>query len=164
VSSAQAISLLLRSSQTSKSNKGQENRDFLFARLFGLTAIVNSGALFATTANIDDFRVVTGELVGLGRRKGWLKESAWYTLISAVEGLLASEASWAEEALTEVIDKAYGREAEGGWSSEKVALTLLLEQKRPVSAAISAGFPADLAETRMEDPSSTHIQAHAITT
>jgi DNA polymerase phi len=70
----------------------------------------------------------------LGRRKGWLKESAWYTLISAVEGLLASEASWAEEALTEVIDKAYGREAEGGWSSEKVALTLLLEQKRPVSA------------------------------
>jgi DNA polymerase phi len=134
VSPAQAISLLLRSSQTSKANKGQENRDFLFARLFGLTAIVNSGALFVSTANIDDFRVVTGELVGLGRKKGWLKESAWYTLISAVEGLLASEASWAEEALTEVIDKAYGREAEGGWSSEKVALTLLLEQKRPVSA------------------------------
>lgn len=76
--------------------------------------------------------MVTGELVGLGRKKGWLKESAWFTLISAVEGLLSSKASWAEEALSEVVDKAYGREAEGGWSSEKVALTLLLEEKRPV--------------------------------
>jgi DNA polymerase phi len=97
--------------------------------------MVNSGALYTTTSNIEDFRVVTGELVGLGRKKGWLKESAWYTLISAVEGLLASEASWAEEGLSEVIEKAYGREAEGGWSSEKIALTLLLENKRPVSGA-----------------------------
>lgn len=76
--------------------------------------------------------MVTGELVNLGRRKGWLRESAWFTLISAVEGLLDSEVEWREEAVTEVVDKLYGREGEGGWSSEKVALTLLLEQKKPV--------------------------------
>lgn len=132
MSPAQAISLLIRSSQTSKNNKGQENRDLLFARLFGITAVVNSGSLFTPTATIDDFRVVTGELVNLGRRKGWLRESAWWTLITAVEGLLGSSVTWSDEAVTEVVDKLYGREGEGGWSSEKVALTLVLEQKRPV--------------------------------
>lgn len=105
----------------------------MFARLFGITSVVNSGSLFSSTATIQDFRIVTGELVNLGRKKGWLRESAWWTLISAVEGLLDSDATWQDEAVKEVIDKLYGREGEGGWSSEKIALTLMLEQKRPVS-------------------------------
>lgn len=111
----------------------------LFARLFGITAVINSGSLFTSAATIEDFRVVTGELVNLGRKKGWLRESAWWTLILAVEGLLDAQVDWREEAVNEAIDKLYGREGEGGWSSEKVALTLVLEQKRPVSVESECG-------------------------
>lgn len=134
----------------------------MFARLFGITSVVNSGSLFSSSATIQDFRIVTGELVNLGRKKGWLRESAWWTLISAVEGLLDSSAPWQDEAVTEVIDKLYGREGEGGWSSEKIALTLMLEQKRPVSPERVIRNLTDQAGPRLEEPAGTHLQAHPL--
>lgn len=111
--------------------KGSDERDMLFARLFGLSAITNSGCLFRNeTSTIDDFQSVIEQLVTLGAHKGWLRESAWWGIYSVVERLLECDAAWREEAEKWVVERVM---SEKGWSQEKAAIVLLLEQKRPVS-------------------------------
>ena len=130
VSSSQVISLVIRSSPHSKSMKGSEERDALFARLFGLTAVTNSGALFHSSTG-DDFLTVLRHLVSLGRVKTWLRESAWWAIVQAVERLCDIDVDWKDEVIVEFSQEVFDSESE--WTSEKVALTVLLEHKYPVS-------------------------------
>lgn len=98
----------------------------LFARLFGLTAVVDSGILFRPSATVDDFSNITDLLMELGQAKGWLRESAWWTLINAVRGLLSSTVEWRDEAIQEVLQKV---QEEKLWTQEKLALVLLLQSE-----------------------------------
>lgn len=125
VAPSQVISLIIRSSHTSKAMKGSEERDGLFARLFGLTAVVQSGALWR--GELSDFEQLLDALVVLGDKKNWLRESAWWGIVQAAERLVGSQVAWQEEAvqmLTELLKK--------GWTQEKLALALLLEKAQPV--------------------------------
>jgi len=125
------ISLLINNSPYSHGMKGTDERDAMFARLFGLTAIIQSGALFASGAgSANDFRDVMAQIVAVGQAKGWLRESAWWTLLEATERLLASKVEWKGEAVDDLVAKVFG---EQGWTQEKVALALILERGRPVS-------------------------------
>ncbi|WVF67165.1 hypothetical protein IAT40_001911 [Kwoniella sp. CBS 6097] len=126
VTASQVLSLLIRNSQYSKNMKGSDERDMMFARLFGLTSIVQSKSLFAASATQADFQKVVQELIKLGQGKAWIRESAWWTIIGAVQGLLESEVEWKDAALEEVVKDVLG---EQGWTQEKVALVLLLEDK-----------------------------------
>lgn len=131
VTASQAISLLIRSSPYSHGMKGSDERDAMFARLFGLTAIIQSGALFATTISISaDFLGVVSQLVKLGQAKAWLRESAWWTLLGGLERLLDSEVEWKTEALEGLVERVF---INPEWNQEKVALAVLLERRRPVS-------------------------------
>ncbi|OXH24380.1 DNA polymerase phi subunit [Cryptococcus neoformans] len=125
VTARQVFSLVIRNSQYSKNMKGSDERDMMFARLFGMTAIVQSQSLFAPSATKDDFRGVIEELEKLGQAKAWMRESAWWTLVQSVLLLLGSKVQWKEDALHEVIDVVF---EEKGWTQEKVALVLTLEQ------------------------------------
>ncbi|WVQ94762.1 hypothetical protein IAU59_001843 [Kwoniella sp. CBS 9459] len=124
VTASQVLSLLVRNSQYSKNMKGSDERDMMFARLFGLTSIVQSKSLFGPSATQADFQQVVHELTTLGQAKAWIRESAWWTLIGAVQGLLESDVEWKDAALEEVVNEVLG---EKGWTQEKVALVLLLE-------------------------------------
>lgn len=125
------ISLLINNSPYSHGMKGTDERDAMFARLFGLTAIIQSGALFASGAgSANDFRDVMAQIVAVGQAKGWLRESAWWTLLEATERLLASKVEWKGEAVDDLVAKVFGVQ---GWTQEKVALALILERGRPVS-------------------------------
>ncbi|OCF44480.1 DNA polymerase phi subunit [Kwoniella heveanensis CBS 569] len=128
VTASQVLSLLIRNSQYSKNMKGSDERDMMFARLFGLTSIVQSKSLFAASpsATQADFQQVVHELIKLGQGKAWIRESAWWTLIGAVQGLLESDVEWKDAALEQVVKVVLG---EKGWTQEKVALVLLLEDK-----------------------------------
>ncbi|WWC60265.1 uncharacterized protein I303_102832 [Kwoniella dejecticola CBS 10117] len=124
VTVAQVLSLLIRNSQYSKNMKGSDERDMMFARLFGLTSIIQSKSLFSPSASSSDFAKVVGELVMLGEAKAWMRESAWWTLVGAVQGLLDSQVPWKDEALEQTMQKVLSGNA---WNQEKVALVLLLE-------------------------------------
>lgn len=113
--------------------KGSDERDMMFARLFGMTAIVQSQSLFAPSATKDDFRGVIEELEKLGQAKAWMRESAWWALVQSVLLLLESRVQWKEDALREVIDVVF---EEKGWTQEKVALVLTLEQSGLVSTSL----------------------------
>ena len=133
VTARQVFSLVIRNSQYSKNMKGSDERDMMFARLFGMTAIVQSQSLFAPSATKDDFRGVIEELEKLGQAKAWMRESAWWALVQSVLLLLESRVQWKEDALREVIDVVF---EEKGWTQEKVALVLTLEQSGIVSMSL----------------------------
>jgi DNA polymerase phi len=138
------ISLIVRGSQTSNAMKGTEERDNLFARLFGLTAVVESGILFQPKASMEDFKICFGELMALGEKKSWIRESAWWTVLTGVKTLLASDVSWREDAVKALLQRMYGTTGDKDdesskkhrgmeWTQEKAALTLVLQDTRPVS-------------------------------
>ncbi|GMK55691.1 hypothetical protein CspeluHIS016_0207470 [Cutaneotrichosporon spelunceum] len=128
VTAAQVISLLLRASQWSKGMKGSDERDMMFARLFGIMAIVDSDLLFASSATLDDLTTVVDSLLALADAKAWLAEAAGWALLRVAEGLIASEVEWKDEALAAITERVY---ADRVWSPEKAALTLALQRGAP---------------------------------
>ncbi|WWD05770.1 hypothetical protein V865_003853 [Kwoniella europaea PYCC6329] len=124
VTVSQVLSLLIRNSQYTKNMKGSEERDMMFARLFGLTSIIQSNSLYSQAATREDFERVVDELVKLGEAKAWMRESAWWTLVGAIQGLLDSQVQWRDQALKDTVEKVLSGKA---WNQEKVALVLLLE-------------------------------------
>jgi len=120
---------------------GQEERDVLFARLFGLTAVIQSSLLVRTTpvsisasstilpSALADYKDVLSQLITLGQKKSWMKESAWWTITLAVDALHNSDISWKEEAIEHTIQCAFLEDT--SWSPEKIAIALKLQKARP---------------------------------
>ncbi|WVQ74513.1 hypothetical protein IAR50_004114 [Cryptococcus sp. DSM 104548] len=125
ITAPQVFSLVIRNSQYSKNMKGSDERDMMFARLFGMTAIVQSGALFTPAAKAEDFEGVVQQLVALGNAKAWMRESSWWTVVQMTQALVASQVAWKQDALKSVLASAF---EEKSWTQEKVALVLVLEQ------------------------------------
>lgn len=80
--------------------KGQEERDFLFARLFGLYAVIRSGILLEERlAREEDFRRAVEIVWLLGRSKTWLRESSGWIIAEAVRSISASNVPWKKGSL-----------------------------------------------------------------
>lgn len=120
---------------------GQEERDVLFARLFGLNTVIQSGLLVrqssltasASTsifaANLSGYKETVSQLLSLGEKKSWLRESAWWTAILAVSTLDKSDVSWKREAINATVDTVFADNRL--WTSEKVAMALKLQASYP---------------------------------
>ena len=132
ISASQIISLVIESSKAQGSMKGQEVRDMHFARLFGLTSVIESGLLYKTTipvSSLEDFQTAITELVSLGEKKSWLRETAWWTILLAVQRLRESSVSWKEEAVSWVVDVIFKDPKD--WSPEKLALAIKMPKMFP---------------------------------
>jgi DNA polymerase phi len=115
---------------------GQEERDVLFARLFGLTSVIQSGLLvrqttlppYASTSslasNLVGYKETLSQLLFLGEKKSWLRESAWWTAGLALDALNTSDVSWKKEAIEATIDSIF---VDNTWTPEKVALAAKLQ-------------------------------------
>jgi DNA polymerase phi len=136
--------------------KGSEERDLLFARLFGLNALVSSGCIVSCheAQGRRTWLDTVQAIIELGDKKAWLRESAWFSLVRAVRALLDDEVKveWKEEAVDALTAKVYRDVVETSnvkkgsatttttqrkglpWTQEKVALTIVLQQLRPVSS------------------------------
>ena len=134
VTCSQIVQILLDSSKTQGSMTGQEERDVLFARLFGLTSVIQSGLLLrdkslpsssTVASDLASFQEVLAQLIALGEKKSWLRESAWWSIGLAVDALTASSVSWKDEAFDATIAAVYSESKL--WTPEKVALTLKLQ-------------------------------------
>ncbi|KAJ7632481.1 DNA polymerase phi-domain-containing protein [Roridomyces roridus] len=141
VTCSQILALILDATKTQGSMTGQEERDVIFARLFGLTAIIQSGLIVRTkplpsspssdtsASSESSFQETISNLVALGEKKSWLRESAWWSLGLAIDALSASEVPWKLKALDSVIERVFAENS--GWSPEKVAITLKLQSVVP---------------------------------
>src|ERR1700722_2792326 len=116
---------------------GQEERDVLFARLFGFTSVIQSGLLVRTqplrsstpSSDLSTFQAVLDGLIALGDKKSWLRESAWWTIALVVDVLKESNVSWKERAVLIMTEKIFLENKT--WSPEKVALALKLQHLDP---------------------------------
>ncbi|KAH0584348.1 hypothetical protein H2248_009888 [Termitomyces sp. 'cryptogamus'] len=141
VTCAQIVALIVNGSKVQGSMSGQEERDVLFARLFGLTAVIQSGLIVRTgTLNtsassatdasaLSSFEEVIKELLVLGEKKSWLRESAWWTINLAIDALKDSQVAWRSDAGLCTIRQCFVDH--DTWSPEKVALTLKLQTLYP---------------------------------
>ena len=141
MSCAQIVTLIMDASRTQGSMTGQEERDVLFARLFGLTAVIQSGLIIrdsplassasssTTASDSAAFATVVSHLLSLSDSKSWLRESAWWSLGLAAECLGSSNVPWREEALDSLIENIYVKDKT--WTPEKVALTVKLQRCSP---------------------------------
>lgn len=138
---AQVIALILDSAKIQGSMTGQEERDALFARLFGFTAIIQSGLLIRdtplassgssaqTASDLKSCLEVISQLVALGEKKSWLRESAWWSVKLAMEAIGSSDVSWKQAALRSIFDTLFSDNK--SWTPEKVALVPLLQTYLP---------------------------------
>lgn len=132
---------------------GQEERDILFSKLFGIMSIIQSGLAvrtkpLATSASSstaassqETYEQMISLLVELGEKKSWLRESAWYALSLAIQALHESNVAWKDAAVDKIVDILFVSNA--AWFTEKVALTLKLQEyypKRDWKAILSPTF------------------------
>jgi DNA polymerase phi len=153
VSCAQILTLLLDATRTSGNQTGQEERDLLFARLFGLTAIVHSGLLLRTHPPLprsasapstpESCAAVLDALCALARAKSWLAEPAYWSIGHAMDCLAVAneeDMPWREEAVRNLFEEVFGEgsSADGEapksgniWTPEKIALALRAQRLWP---------------------------------
>jgi DNA polymerase phi len=135
------MGLIMDNTKHQGSMKGQEERDILFARLFGISSIIQSGLAVRTTplpslatsetpaSSPECYEQIISSLLSLGDQKSWLRESAWFTINLAVDALYGSDVSWKEKAVDKTLDALFTTHSV--WSTEKLALTLKLQDSFP---------------------------------
>jgi DNA polymerase phi len=125
----------------------------LFARLFGLTAIINSGLFIRTQPPLphsafapstpDSCAAVLAALRELARAKSWLAEAAYWAIERALDLLAAvndADVPWREEAVHTLLEGVFGEASSGEgdvakgrevWTAEKMALALRAQRLWP---------------------------------
>lgn len=152
VTCTQVLSLLKDSTKKQGSMSRQEERDVLFARLFGLMAVIRSGLLVRQTplsasssssssstpvSTLKNYEEVLQILLDIGEAKVWLRESAWWVMVLALDAVQSSSVPWKKDAFDATISLLFlkEREKEKGkaafWTPEKVAMTLKLQSLMP---------------------------------
>ncbi|KAI5899852.1 uncharacterized protein SCHCODRAFT_02525003 [Schizophyllum commune H4-8] len=140
VTCSQITALINDSSKPQGSISGQEERDLLFARLFGFTAVIQSGLLVRTkplpssasasvVSSLASYQDVLTGLLALGEAKAWLRESAWWTIGLALDALRASAVPWKDAARDWTAEQIYTERED--WSPEKVAISLKMQKLYP---------------------------------
>ena len=120
---------------------GQEERDILFARLFGIMSVIQSGLVVRTgplptsassaalASTLQSYENIIVQLLDLGNQKSWLRESAWFVISLAVNALYESDVSWKENAVEKTLQHLFIDNKI--WSTEKIALALKLQDLYP---------------------------------
>ncbi|KAH9052566.1 DNA polymerase phi-domain-containing protein, partial [Lactarius vividus] len=153
VSCAQILALVLDASRTTGNQTGQEERDLLFARLFGLASIVHSGLFIRTHPPLPQYpsapstpescEAVLKALCTLSHAKSWLAEAAYWAVGSALDLLAATrdeDVPWREKVVRALLEEEFGETSsvEGRaakskvvWTPEKIALALRAQRLWP---------------------------------
>ncbi|GJJ11974.1 hypothetical protein Clacol_006212 [Clathrus columnatus] len=134
VTASQILSLIMQHSHIHGAMKGQEERDMLFARLFGVTALAQSGLLFRSSplansstpqCTLNEFINALEILLALSKKKSFLKEPSFWTIVLSLRILDSSAVEWKDTAFSHVIEKIFIEDKT--WSPEKVAVLLILQ-------------------------------------
>ena len=150
VTAKEILTLILKYSNPQVAASRQEQKDFMFAKLFGIMSLVQSQLLVQPTATFNDFKRSMHILIALSSDKPWMAESCAWVMVQAVAQLQATDVKvdWAQAA--------------GSWMSEQISSTKeLTPEKLAVMLQLSHGAGADffhnvaLPTMRKEHPLST---------
>jgi len=118
---------------------GQEQRDMLFARLFGFMSIIQSGLLvradslpksvLVEVSTLSNYTDVLSQLIALGEKKSWLRESVWHAILAAIDILHSSKVTWKADAVETTCQQIFVEYK--SWTPEKVAVALKMKSLYP---------------------------------
>ncbi|KAK2683102.1 DNA polymerase V/Myb-binding protein 1A [Fusarium oxysporum f. sp. vasinfectum] len=83
------LEILIENTQAIGNLPGQEERDFVFGRLFGIFAFVRSGILFS---DISRWNAVLDLILDLSSRKVWLRPQCGWVIVQSIEQLNKKQA------------------------------------------------------------------------
>ncbi|KAI5479615.1 DNA polymerase phi subunit [Pseudohyphozyma bogoriensis] len=148
----EVLPLILSTSTPTAGSDSREERDLLFARLFGLHAVLRSGVVTRpSTTNGETFKEVVLALLALAGKKSWMRESAYWVMIEGVRSLLeldgAAAPAWRDDITAWIIQRLLNdsREKARGWGPEKVALILTLQSngvEADYTSVLAPEFPS----------------------
>jgi DNA polymerase phi len=133
------LPLVLETSIAPGSADGKEERNLLFGRLFGLHALVRSGVLLhQEQPDSEQYKDTVLALLALSGRKSWMREPATWAIVEAVRALVSATPApaWKQEACEWLVQRLLNdpREKARGWTPDKVALVLVMQQSGMVSS------------------------------
>lgn len=118
---------------------GQEERDVLFARLFGFMSIIQSGLLvrIGSSSNsapvemstLSNYTDILSQLITLGEKKSWLRESVWHTILTAIDVLHSSKVTWKSDAVETTCQQIFVEYK--FWTPEKITVALKMKSLYP---------------------------------
>ncbi|KAF9533445.1 DNA polymerase phi-domain-containing protein [Crepidotus variabilis] len=140
ITTSQILNLILDCTKVQGSMNGQEERDVLFARLFGILSVVQSGLAFRAESSskqpsassifsTEAYEQIMGSLVTLGDQKSWLRESSWFAIHQSIDALQGSNVPWKEAGFETAVQELFVKNST--WSTEKLALALKLQNLHP---------------------------------
>ncbi|SPO19935.1 related to DNA polymerase V [Ustilago trichophora] len=150
VTAKEVLTLILKYSNPQVAASRQEQKDFMFAKLFGIMSLVQSDLLIQPSATIAEFKRSMRILIALSSDKPWMAESCAWVMVSAIAQLQRQDVqiSWAQAAQS--------------WMTKQISSTKELSpEKLAVMLQLSHGAAADffsnvtLPSMRKEHPLST---------
>ena len=107
VTSNEILVLILKYSATQGSMSGQEQRDLMFAKLFGVLALIQSRLLFRDTSSLDHFKRAIQVIFALFSAKTWMSESCGWVIAQTVDHLNRADGAptWSNDALQWIAER-----------------------------------------------------------
>ncbi|KAJ1031815.1 hypothetical protein NDA13_002201 [Ustilago tritici] len=127
VTAKEMLTLILKYSNPQVAASRQEQKDFMFAKLFGIMTLVQSDLLIQPTATVRDFKRSMQILIALSSDKPWMAESCTWVMVNAVAQLQRPQLNfeWTTEAQCWMADQiSFTKEP----SPEKLAVMLQLSR------------------------------------
>lgn len=133
VTAGDVLILIRKYSSPSGKVSRSEERNLLFARLFGIQSLLRSGLLLRhTSSNIQHVESAISELVEVGQKKAWLRESTGWVMAELLE---AATTYCADKALAaQVVEVVSNLATSGDLTSEKIVLLLRMSNGSNSSA------------------------------
>lgn len=127
VTAREILVLVLKYSNPQVAASRQEQKDFMFAKLFGIMGLVQSGLLVQELAGVEEWKRAMSILIALSGDKPWMAESCAWVMVSAIAQLQDHK------------DLAWGKEAED-WMTQQITSTKdLSPEKLAVLLQLSHG-------------------------
>lgn len=123
VTAKEILVLVLKYSNAQGAASRQEQKDLMFAKLFGIMSLVQSGLLSQSTTTLGDFKRSIRVLIALSQDKQWMAESCAWVMVSAFSRLAQTSLEWADEANAWMLTQLSTTKEV---TSEKVAVLLTL--------------------------------------
>ncbi|PWN19959.1 hypothetical protein BCV69DRAFT_283492 [Microstroma glucosiphilum] len=129
INASDVLILIIKHSSPSGKVSRSEQRNLLFARLFGIQALVRSGMLIERpTTDLAEVEKVIELLRNLSEKKAYLRESCGWTLVQLLDSLAASSNEQLKSAVSQLV---FNDAVSGDLTPEKVALILKLQEFAP---------------------------------
>ncbi|CAG8714326.1 195_t:CDS:10, partial [Acaulospora morrowiae] len=128
------VATLINEACPIKSSKDRENSDYIFGRVFGFMAIIQSGILWRKGSTKEDYIEIIDNLITCSKCKSYVREACYHIIISSIPHLKG--VSFEESAISHLITVLKGSSEHGIHNPDDVNLALSIESQYPPNIRI----------------------------